>query len=122
MSRALSFFLTGSAIPRLLVQMTVPGHRTPHVWLADGRSLYDAVGPEYTLIRSDPSIDVTPLAAAAAECGMPLEVLDLDTVEDVYDHKLVLSRPDRHVGWRGDEVPADAQALIDLVRGAAVTG
>ncbi len=35
---------------RDFVQTTVPGHRTPHVWLADGRSLYDAVGPEYTLI------------------------------------------------------------------------
>ena len=34
---------------------TVPGCRTPHIRLADGTSLYDAMGPEYTLLRRDPS-------------------------------------------------------------------
>ena len=38
---------------------TVPGCRTPHVWLRDGRSLYDALGPDYTLMRFDPRADVT---------------------------------------------------------------
>ncbi len=37
----------------------------------------------------------------------------------VYDRKLVLSRPDRHVAWRGNAVPADAPGLIDRLRGAA---
>jgi hypothetical protein len=32
---------------------------------------------------------------------------------------LVLLRPDRHVAWRGDGLPADPLALIDRVRGAA---
>jgi hypothetical protein len=31
----------------------------------------------------------------------------------------VLSRPDQHVAWRGDGLPADPLALIDRVRGAA---
>jgi hypothetical protein len=31
----------------------------------------------------------------------------------------VLVRPDQHVGWRGDAIPDDALALIDLIRGAA---
>lgn len=103
------------------VQCTVPGHRTPHVWLADGRSLYDAIGPDYTIIRADPSVDVSAITAAAARRGVPLEVLDLDTVDPVYDHALVLSRPDRHVAWRGNAPPDDALALIDLVRGAGGT-
>src|SRR5205814_574616 len=30
---------------------SVPGCRVPHLWLDDGRSLYDALGPEYTLLR-----------------------------------------------------------------------
>jgi hypothetical protein len=30
----------------------------------------------------------------------------------------VLDRPDHHVAWRGDELPTDAAALIDRVRGA----
>jgi hypothetical protein len=30
----------------------------------------------------------------------------------------VLVRPDGHVAWRADEPPADARAVIDIVRGA----
>jgi hypothetical protein len=30
----------------------------------------------------------------------------------------VLVRPDQHVAWRGNEEPADAVELINLVRGA----
>lgn len=101
---------------------TVPGCRTPHVWLADGRSLYDAIGPEFTLLRADPAIDVAPLVAAAAARGMPLAVLDLDTqaAAGLYEGegRLVLSRPDQHVAWRGAECPKDPLALVDLVRGA----
>jgi len=36
-----------------------------------------------------------------------------------YRHALLLSRPDFHVAWRGDDVPPDPGALIDLARGAA---
>jgi hypothetical protein len=32
--------------------------------------------------------------------------------------RLVLSRPDQHVAWRGDAPPSDPLALIDWVRGA----
>ena len=38
----------GEAQPRYTMHdytpSTVPGCRTPHLWLADGRSLYDAMG------------------------------------------------------------------------------
>lgn len=100
---------------------TVPGCRTPHLWLDDGRSLYDAMGPEFTLLRIDPSADTRPLEEAAARRGVPLKVLDVKSAEApaLYPHALVLSRPDQHVAWRGDRVPADALALIDRVRGAA---
>jgi 2-polyprenyl-6-methoxyphenol hydroxylase-like FAD-dependent oxidoreductase len=100
-------------------QSTVPGCRTPHIWLEGRQSLYDVLGPEYTLLRFDPSIDISPLEAAAQAKGVPLKVLDLPKVDDdVYRHRLVLSRPDRHVAWRGDVLPADPQRLIDRVRGA----
>ena len=36
----------------------------------------------------------------------------------IYERKLVLVRPDGHVAWRGDAVPADALAMMDRVRGA----
>ena len=99
---------------------TVPGCRTPHVWLSDGRSLYDAMGPEFTLLRLDSALDVTHLVAAARERNVPLDVVDLESAEntEVYTTKLVLSRPDQHVAWRSDACPADSLALVDLIRGA----
>jgi hypothetical protein len=99
---------------------TVPGCRTPHVWLDDGRSLYDAMGPEYTLLRVDPAADPQPLVDAAAKRKLPLAVLDLASREaaGLYRHAFVLSRPDQHVAWRGNRIPDDPLALVDLVRGA----
>ncbi|MDE2604670.1 MAG: FAD-dependent oxidoreductase [Burkholderiales bacterium] len=99
---------------------TVPGCRAPHFWRADGRSLYDAFGQGYTLLRFDPGADVRPLQAAAQARGLPLTVLDIAgvAVPEAYRHKLVLCRDDQHVAWRGDCVPADALALVDLLRGA----
>ncbi len=98
---------------------SVPGCRTPHFWLKDGRSLYDAMGQGYTLLRFDRTVDVKALSLEAARRGVPLEVLDVAAGElpDAYRHKLVLSRPDQHVAWRGDIVPADPGALLDKVRG-----
>jgi 2-polyprenyl-6-methoxyphenol hydroxylase-like FAD-dependent oxidoreductase len=99
---------------------TVPGCRTPHLWLANGTSLYDALGPEFTLLRLDDTIDPAPLVAAAKRRDMPLAVLHIDAAgADLYSHRLVLSRPDQHVAWRGNALPADPLALIDHVRGAA---
>jgi 2-polyprenyl-6-methoxyphenol hydroxylase-like FAD-dependent oxidoreductase len=100
---------------------TVPGCRLPHVWLGDGRSLYDLLGPGYTLIRLDPSLSVSGLTAAAARRGVPFSVLDLDLAEAqaLYGRKLLLVRPDQHVAWRGDQAPAAPLELIDLVRGAS---
>jgi hypothetical protein len=59
--------------------------------------------------------------AAAAQRGVPLIVLDLDgdDAAPLYPHKLVLSRPDQHVAWRGDEAPEDSLGLIDRIRGAS---
>ena len=96
------------------------GCRTPHLWLRDERSLYDAVGPEFTLLRSDPAVDIDGLVTAARQRGVPLAVLDLDADESatLYPHKLLVSRPDQHVAWRGDELPNDPVGLIDRLRGA----
>jgi 2-polyprenyl-6-methoxyphenol hydroxylase-like FAD-dependent oxidoreductase len=100
---------------------TVPGCRTPHVWRRDGSSLYDAMGPEFTLLRFDGAADVAALESAARHRGVPLRVLDVErpaaAMSDGSD--LVLSRPDQHVAWRGDRLPADPLGLIDRVRGAA---
>jgi len=107
---------------------TVPGCRTPHLWCKDGRSLYDAMGPEFTLLRFDPAVDVAALDAAARLRGVPLEILDVERPDSaisggdaIYDgDKLVLSRPDQHVAWRSNKLPGDSLATIDRVRGAAI--
>jgi 2-polyprenyl-6-methoxyphenol hydroxylase-like FAD-dependent oxidoreductase len=99
---------------------TVPGCRTPHLWLADGRSLYDALGVDYTLLRFDACVDAAPLLEAAAERGVPVALLDVTSVDTTpYSHALVLSRPDRHIAWRGQRPPDDPAALIERIRGAA---
>jgi 2-polyprenyl-6-methoxyphenol hydroxylase-like FAD-dependent oxidoreductase len=99
---------------------TVPGARMPHFWLADGRSLYDALGPYYTLLRFAPDIDASALTRAAAAKAMPLAVLDVSAAElpEVIRHKLILVRSDQHIAWRGDEVPAEAGELVKILRGA----
>ncbi len=99
---------------------TVPGCRTPHLWLRDGRSLYDALGRGFTLLRFDRAADVDPMMGAARLRGVPMAVLDVEADEapGVYRHKLVLSRPDQCVAWRGNAVPGDCGGLVDLVRGA----
>jgi 2-polyprenyl-6-methoxyphenol hydroxylase-like FAD-dependent oxidoreductase len=98
---------------------TVPGCRAPHFRLADGRSLYDALGSDYTLLRFDPRVDVAPLSAAARACGLPLDLLDLPRAgaPAEYRHALVLVRADQHVAWRGDACPADPEALIERLCG-----
>jgi 2-polyprenyl-6-methoxyphenol hydroxylase-like FAD-dependent oxidoreductase len=101
-------------------QSTVPGCRTPHLWLRDGRSLYDALGSEFTLLRFDPAIEVGDLLGAAAKRGLPMALLDVNENKAalVYPRKLLISRPDQHVAWRGDKPPDDPTALIDRIRGA----
>ena len=100
---------------------TVPGCRTPHLWCEEGVSLYDAMGPEFTLLKFDSAADVAALERAARQRGVPLKVLEIKPTAAVYDgSRLVLSRPDQHVAWRGDRLPPDPLALIDHVRGVVI--
>lgn len=99
---------------------TVPGCRVPHLWLEGHRSLYDAMGPDYTLLRLDPTTHVTGIVEAAAKRNVPFTVVDVKAPEacELYRRKLVLVRPDQHVAWRGNREPDDPLDLIDIVRGA----
>ena len=109
-------YTMGTATPS-----TVPGCRMPHFWLDEKRSLYDALGPWFTLVRFDPARDVSAALEAAAAIGLPLELLDApqQTGDAAFRHPLVLVRPDRHVAWRGDAIPAATGPWLDRVRGAA---
>ncbi|MGJ4996274.1 FAD-dependent oxidoreductase [Bradyrhizobium sp. HKCCYLS3077] len=101
---------------------TVPGARAPHVWLADGRSLLDALGPAYTLVRFDPAVDATAIVEAAARQGVPLVLVDVDRAKAGYQfaEHLLLLRPDSHIAWRGMAAPRDPGQLFDRLRGNAI--
>jgi len=98
---------------------TVPGCRLPHFWLAPEVSVYDRLGPAYTLIRLDPKTRIEPLTDAAAAVGMPLVVLDLTAPQGdpAFQHALLIVRQDQHVAWRGQAVPADPAVLVDRLCG-----
>jgi hypothetical protein len=97
-----------------------PGARAPHVWLRDGRSILDLYGRGFVLLRFAGAPEPAALMRAAQARGVPLDVQDIDQADaaEIYARRLVLVRPDGHVAWRADAVPADAGALIERVRGA----
>ena len=103
---------------------TVPGCRVPH--RLDRRatlSLYDAMGPDYTLLRLRPhGAGRRHRGGGCAGAVFRFAVLDvkiarvLRASESFYRHKLVLVRPDqRHVAWRGDAEPARCAYSISSI-------
>ncbi len=110
--------------PSFYVPTARPGHRAPHAWLPDGRSIIDLFGREFVLLSFGADARLTaPLLNQARSCGVPLrlERIEQPEIAALYQRKLVLVRPDGHVAWRADALPDDVGALLDAVRGATVT-
>jgi hypothetical protein len=106
-------------------QTARPGARAPHVWLSDGRSTLDLFGRSFVLLRlGDNAPSATNIVSAAEKRGVPFTAIDLNEprVLAAYENRLVLVRPDGHVAWRADHEPADATALIDIIRGQTLHG
>ena len=96
-----------------------PGGRAPHLWLADGRSLYDTFGFEFTLLQLGASAtDITPFQTAAEAVKIPLSVVAIASEEarDLYGADLTLIRPDQIVAWRGNS-SSDAAAVLRRATG-----
>jgi 2-polyprenyl-6-methoxyphenol hydroxylase-like FAD-dependent oxidoreductase len=109
--------------PEEFVASTRPGSRAPHAWLDDGRSTLDLYGRGYVLLRlGAQSPDVSAFSWAASARHVPIEIVTVTQpdVKELYQHPLVLVRPDGHVAWRADELPSNPGALIDKVRGVKV--
>ncbi len=107
--------------PSVYVPTARPGARLPHLWLADGRSIYDALGSGFTLLRVESNADARAWNDAAASLGVLLDVVDLaalgcspDDVDRLYGAALVLVRPDQHVAWRGPSVDVDTALSVIL--------
>ena len=97
-----------------------PGGRAPHMWLVDGRSLYDAFSFDFTLLRLGGRASFPEAIVEAARARkVPLAVVDAtgDGLRDLYEADLALIRPDQIVCWRGDQLPANPAKLLAQVTG-----
>ena len=95
-----------------------PGGRAPHLWLGDRRSLYDALGFEFTLLQlGGKPAGAAGFRAAAEAMNVPLSVVPVagDEARDLYGADLALIRPDQIVAWRGN---ASSKAAAVLRRAA----
>jgi 2-polyprenyl-6-methoxyphenol hydroxylase-like FAD-dependent oxidoreductase len=82
-----------------------PGGRPPHIWLEDGRSLFDTFGSEWTLLQLGGEADIAePLCKAARASGVSLQVVSLASpaARSAYEADLTLIRPDQIVAWRAN--------------------
>ncbi|MCA1559780.1 MAG: FAD-dependent monooxygenase [Acidobacteria bacterium] len=105
---------------REYVPTTWPGARLPHVWLRDQKAIHDVIGEGYTLLRLGRSdAGTSGLGRAMQALGAPFETLTVtdEVARDIYGYDLILLRPDLHVAWRGNGLPADLVQLARLVTG-----
>lgn len=110
----------GAASPdtaNLYVPCARPGHRAPHVWLADGGSLYDRFGPGFTLLCiGEAGVDIERddayLKAAAMLPGLTVVQVAEAAVAELYKAAFVLIRPDQHVAWRGSVLGDEFAAAV----------
>jgi hypothetical protein len=105
--------------PTVYTPSAYPGGRAPHLFLGRGDSLFDHFGTGFTLLRLGGDADVRPLARAAQARGVPFGSFDVTLREgrDLYEADLALIRPDQHVAWRGNLLPADCDALLAQITG-----
>jgi len=101
------------------VPTACPGGRPPHLWLPDGRSVFDRFGFDWTILRLGPRPPgAEAFVASAQRRGLGLDEVHLASQEarDLYAADLALIRPDQIVCWRGSDA-GEAEAVL-----AAVTG
>lgn len=112
--------------PERYAPSTFVGSRAPHVFLIDGRSIFEHYGPHWTLVEffdeAVPGRGVSTLMEVADAIGMPLKHVSLrgeKNARKVWGFPLVLVRPDGHVAWRGVRAPSseDAAALLKKIAG-----
>jgi len=100
-----------------------PGHHLAPVLLSSGRNIFEYLGGSCTLIAltEDPA-PVTALQEVAADLRMPLRIV-VDASDDcrsAYGCRYVLVRPDQYIAWTGNQLPADAPALLRRMAGMAL--
>jgi 2-polyprenyl-6-methoxyphenol hydroxylase-like FAD-dependent oxidoreductase len=115
----------GTALPpdamNVYVPSATPGGRMPHFWLADGRSVFDLLGFDWSLavIQGEVFEPAKRFSSAAQRLGVSLEVVDLvrEDVGSLYEAELVLVRPDQIVAWRGNAAQVQPDQLLAELMG-----
>lgn len=105
--------------PNAYVQSATPGGRLPHFWLEDGRSVFDLLGFDWTLVEigeAGPARNALVEAARARGLALTVVTLPLDPAAALYGSDLLLVRPDQIVAWR-HAGNLEAGQVIDQVLG-----
>jgi hypothetical protein len=97
---------------------TFPGLRLPHLFLEDDSSVHEKLGLFFTLLAFT-EFDHSDVERSAAELGVPLKIIQLqqEGLTKIYERNLLLVRPDQHIAWRGDALPADFAQVLKQVTG-----
>jgi len=95
------------------------GHHLAPAVLADGKNIYEALGPGFTLLAvgaCDGAVQNFQQAAAALQA--PLAVVQERGASEAqrYESRLVLIRPDNFVAWRAADADIGAEQAIDVLR------
>jgi 2-polyprenyl-6-methoxyphenol hydroxylase-like FAD-dependent oxidoreductase len=101
---------------------TWPGARLPHVWLDDGTPIQDRIPDGYTILRLGGTMaDTIGLERALRFYGAPVSVLDIPDAgaRDLYEHDIILLRPDMHIVWRGNRLPGNVRDIAATATGHA---
>ncbi|BDB29658.1 hypothetical protein Tamer19_06510 [Cupriavidus sp. TA19] len=96
-----------------------PGGRPPHLWLADGSSLFDAFGFEWTLlVLGADEAGGNAMVEEAERRKIDLKVTTLQVAEAraLYEADFALIRPDQIVAWRGNSC-ARAKEIFHQILG-----
>jgi FAD-dependent monooxygenase len=112
--------------PHCYLPTTWPGSRAPHLYLTTGESIFDRLGPAYSLVEfKDDKEDENGsevVVEVAKDLGVPLVRVILvgeAAAARLWEKKLVLVRPDGHVAWRGARVKdlREAELILKTVVG-----
>lgn len=98
------------------------GHLAPHAWIDERTSVYDLFSTGFTLLRfgeAQQGAEASLLEAARGQ-GIPIEIVEpeLPDLKQLYEANYAVVRPDQHVAWRGNVLPAP-QTLLAVMTGRA---
>ena len=91
------------------------GHHLAPALIASGRNIYQALGPDFTLLALGAESDeVSRFVDAAARLRVPLSVVrdEGPASRDRYEARFVLVRPDQFVAWASSAVPEDPIEIL----------